>query len=501
MIIFDTSRQIKELMQEFINLQKECLAQINAMPSDGCACSINHYCQQHGCNKGDCSECLHHIQRGCPSFHYCCERITYCYVLRFFNRFASEITHFINRYNFSRITSLNVVSLGCGPGSELYGIIKSLRSRQYRTQINYKGYDMNNIWRRQPGDSTALSTLHSFIKEYDNPMDSTIGASYVSLDANDTTKLEFCYDGNIRALPYHENKKLAIDDFTFRPLPFRLVSPPFFNHAKNIIRYALTTKDHIVTELKDEGDNYYFKLVIDENQQVEFFGKAYHMPLPPFDIGSTTSIYELWINKSNDLPYKKRREMSHDISVSTCSNLAINRHTIYDFNASDYFPKDYEIVKYSDLYKKKAEPTASSLIGKKAPGWILENIEAQPVSLADYKSKIILINFTGIGCGACQAAIPFLKQLKDSFTSEEFELIAIESWSRKVSAIRNYAKRKELNYTILNATNEVIKQYQTGGAAPYFFIVDQERIIRKVIRGYSNENTDKEIINAIKELL
>ena len=179
----------------------------------------------------------------------------------------------------------------------------------------------------------------------------------------------------------------------------------------------------------------------------------------------------------------------------------VNKLTINDFNASDYFPKDYEIVKYSDLYKKKAEPTASSLIGKKAPGWILENIEAQPVSLADCKSKIILINFTGIGCGACQAAVPFLKQLKELFTSEEFELIAIESWSRKVSAIRNYANRKELNYTILNATNEVIKQYQTGGAAPYFFIVDQERIIRKVIRGYSNENTDKEIINAIKELL
>lgn len=134
-------------------------------------------------------------------------------------------------------------------------------------------YVTNESW--QPGDSTALSTLHGFVKEYDNPMDSTIGASYVSLDANDTTKLEFCYDGNIRVLPYHENKKLAIDDFTFRPLPFRLVSPPFFNHAKNIIRYALTTKDHIVTELKDEGDNYYFKLVIDENQQVEFFGKAY----------------------------------------------------------------------------------------------------------------------------------------------------------------------------------------------------------------------------------
>ena len=130
------------------------------------------------------------------------------------------------------------------------------------------------------------------------------------------------------------------------------------------------------------------------------------------------------------------------------------------FTLLDYFPKDYEIVKYSDLYKKKAEPTASSLIGKKAPGWILENIEAQPVSLADCKSKIILINFTGIGCGACQAAVPFLKQLKELFTSEEFELIAIESWSRKVSAIRNYANRKELNYEGTSFGQENVRQVQ-----------------------------------------
>ena len=65
------------------------------------------------------------------------------------------------------------------------------------------------------------------------------------------------------------------------------------------------------------------------------------------------------------------------------------------------------------------------------------------------------------------------------FSSKEFELIAIESWSRQVSSIRNYANRKKLNDTILNAAN-----------------VDQEGI-----RSYSKENTDKEIIHTIKELL
>ena len=153
--------------------------------------------------------------------------------------------------------------------------------------------------------------------------------------------------------------------------------------------------------------------------------------------------------------------MSHDISVSTCSNLASIDTQFYDFNASDYFPKDYEIVKYSDLYKKKAEPTASSLIGKKAPGWILEKYR----STAGIISRLQKQNHTNQlhrhWLWRLSGSHPFLKQLKESFTSEEFELIAIESWSRKVSAIRNYAKRKELNYTILNATNEVIKQYQT----------------------------------------
>ena len=67
---------------------------------------------------------------------------------------------------------------------------------------------------------------------------------------------------------------------------------------------------------------------------------------------------------------------------------------------------------------------------------------------------------------------------------------------KKVLTIRNYANRKKLNDTILNAANEVIKQYQTSGATPYFFIVDQEGI-----RSYSKENTDKEIIHTIKELL
>ena len=56
-------------------------------------------------------------------------------------------------------------------------------------------------------------------------------------------------------------------------------------------------------------------------------------------------------------------------------------------------------------------------------------------------------------------------------------------------------------YFLFSSFRKVIEDYRTGGAAPYFFILDKERIIRKVIRGYGMGKTDKEITEAIEELL
>ena len=86
-------------------------------------------------------------------------------------------------------------------------------------------HEQSQSW--QPGDTVAITNFHRFIKEYTNPSDSTIGASYVCLDAKDTTRFEFGYDGNVRMISYHEHKGIMIDDFTTRSLPFRLVAPTF----------------------------------------------------------------------------------------------------------------------------------------------------------------------------------------------------------------------------------------------------------------------------------
>jgi peroxiredoxin len=365
--------------------------------------------------------------------------------------------------------------------------LKTISSATYYTE--HESY--------QPGDSVPSSTYRRLIKEYDNPLDTTIGASLVWLDAKDTTRLEYGYDGKVRILVDHERRRVAIDDFTARPLPFRLVSPPFFNYAKNIIEYILTTQDSISVEREEGETDTHIRLVIHEDKQVEFCGKAVYMPDSPL-YTEPTSVYELWISKSDNLPYKIRREMSHDISVRTCSEVKFNNLNLAEFNVYDYIPDNYEIVPYK--LGNTPKPT-SDLVDKKAPDWVLNDMNEQPATLRDFKSKVLLINFTGIGCGPCQAAIPFLKELKNRYAKDDVELIAIETWSRTPSSLRIYANRKELNYRLFCGTDEVIKSYQTGNAAPVFFILDENRTIRKVIQGYSKGTVDKEITDAIEKLL
>jgi peroxiredoxin len=357
-------------------------------------------------------------------------------------------------------------------------------------------HTVNESW--NPGDTVATAVHRRFVKEYHNPSDTTIGAAFVVLDPEDHTLLQFAYDGQMRALVYHEHRGIVIDDFTRRPLPFRPVSPPFFNYTRNILRYALNTEDSIVTEFADQGDHWFFRLTIMEDRQVEFFGQAHFIPENPYFTGDPTSIYEFWIDKSDGLPFKVRREMAHNISVVTCLDPEFNTGHHGEFNAYAYFPSDYEVREYA---AGTAIAAKEEMLGKAAPEWELNNSEGQPVALKDLDSKVLLIMFTGIGCGPCQAAIPFLKQMVSDLDDEDFGLVAIESWVRNAHSLQNYVERNQLNYPLLSATDEVIDQFSAGRAVPVFYILDKDRIIRKVVRGYSPDSTGAKILEEVTRWL
>lgn len=162
-------------MKEFLDFLSECQVQYNSCTPCTSNCPNNHYCKANGGQMSKCNLCIFHILWAKhPSFTYGCPKITYHYTLRFFSRFASEIAYIINSIKpnyFKDKTKLNVVSLGCGPGSEVYGFIQALRMKAPHVKLDYQGYDQNIIWKNvQDISKDKLSQSGHHIEFYSNDM-------------------------------------------------------------------------------------------------------------------------------------------------------------------------------------------------------------------------------------------------------------------------------------------------------------------------------------------
>lgn len=347
-----------------------------------------------------------------------------------------------------------------------------------------------------PGDTLTFSTPQRlYIKEYVNPSDSFVGASYAKFEDRDTTKILNFYDGSVEGRFDWDEKTIKIDSFINYPYPFRLVLFPFHTRTANIIKYALETDDSIKIETKDFGDSVLFSLHI-YDKVVEFVTEPFVDINPGQSSAVKISRYDMWINKSDNLPFRMRRMMPHQTSFETCTRVKLNSSDQRNFVPSDYFPKDFSIVPL----KREKRKTKSDLEGKVAIDWVLEDINNHTIGLTNLNKKVIMIQFTGVGCGPCHESIPFLKQLVNDYQNKDFEFIAIETWSKNIDGLKRYQNRNGLNFKFLKSNEDVIKNYQVK-AVPVFFILDKSRVIKKVIYGYRKGLTDKEILNVINELL
>lgn len=346
-----------------------------------------------------------------------------------------------------------------------------------------------------PGDTSPAFTALKFYKEFRNQSDTTIGSSFVTFLNKDTTRMTFCYDGKMRAIVYEDDKLMVIDSFKTRNLPFRPLTPPFFNYASSILKYVLETNDSLSLYFEDHKDSLKVTVTIYAGKQVEFFGKAFYMN-DPYSKGDEVSKYEIWINTESNLPYKIRRGMSHDISVSNISNARFNKEKLENFSAEKYFPVDIKSVAYGTSRK----PSINELEGKIAPDWTLKDADNNNYALSNVKAKVLLIQFTSVSCGPCRASIPFLKELTTEYQDKDFEFVSIESWTRNTNVLKIYKNKNSFEYNFLMSTDKVTQDYKIT-SVPAFFILDKNHEIKKIINGYGEGTTDKEIRDAIEKML
>lgn len=390
---------------------------------------------------------------------------------------------------------LFITIIGCKPSMNESDYLRMLSGNLDRIKsVSY----FSTCESSAPGDTTKFSEPRElYYKIFINPSDTLVGSSSATFSAEDTTKMTDFYDGNVRGKVNWDKQYVKIDSFKNHPYPFRLVHYPFYTKINEIIKYTLTTTDSIETNFKDYGDSIHFSLRI-INKHVYFHIKPIVINneyIPDDEI----SQFDIWFNKNDNMPYRMRSKWHHTTFFESCHNADFNLTKDTVFVANNYFPSYFEVL-HVDPYAPKQAEKEDDMVGKAAPDWILKDTDFQDTKLSDLKSKVLLIQFTGVGCGPCHQSIPFLKGLVEEYKTKDFEFLSLETWSNNMEGLKRYQQRNEFNFRFLKSTDEVSKSYGVS-SVPIFFMIDEHRIIRKVIKGYNKETTDKEIKESIEELL
>jgi cytochrome c biogenesis protein CcmG/thiol:disulfide interchange protein DsbE len=148
-------------------------------------------------------------------------------------------------------------------------------------------------------------------------------------------------------------------------------------------------------------------------------------------------------------------------------------------------------------FKKDPEAFMPPVLPRPAPRLPVKTLEGRDASLADYKGKVVLVDFWATWCKPCVAAMPDLQKLHDRLSARGFAVVGVSIDETGAKAVSPFLQKRKVTYpVVLDGTST----WKTWGvrAIPAMFLVDQKGTIVKQWTGKANK---KEVERAVTELL
>lgn len=137
-------------------------------------------------------------------------------------------------------------------------------------------------------------------------------------------------------------------------------------------------------------------------------------------------------------------------------------------------------------------PQITELNPYDAPGFTLKNLDGQPVSLSDFKGKVVLLNFWGTWCDPCKEETPALQTAYQQLQDEGLVIVGVDLFNgernlnRTIDDVRRFVTLYGVSYPILlDDSGEVGGAYAIA-PIPTSYIIDQQGKVRYVKVGQLN---------------
>jgi peroxiredoxin len=154
-------------------------------------------------------------------------------------------------------------------------------------------------------------------------------------------------------------------------------------------------------------------------------------------------------------------------------------------------------INVKEKLAKSAQFNSSVTNAWDIPGFSLPDLDDQLHSLADWKGKVIMLNFWATWCPPCQYEIPEFMRYQKDYGSKGLQIIGIGiDEKRKLS---NFVRTFGINYPVLvaseAASGKVLSEWgNRQQILPYTVIIDRDGHIIYIQRGQFGDEEFQEFV-------
>ena len=136
---------------------------------------------------------------------------------------------------------------------------------------------------------------------------------------------------------------------------------------------------------------------------------------------------------------------------------------------------------------------------KPAPEFSLKDGNGQTVHLADYRGKVVLLDFWATWCGPCKIEIPWFIDFERQFKDQGFAVLGVSMDEDGWNAIKPYMQSMKMNYRVLLGNDAISTAYGGLDSLPTTLLIDRDGGIASTHVGVSMGK--EEFKDAIVKLL